>query len=383
MIKQFLASFQQNTDYAKVPEVPYGSHLIRLSWIEWIIVFVILGLLFHFAPWGWSQIEPFPMQDDFRIPYKLSNDYWLFSRYCEQIKKNQDIFVLGDSVVWGEYVHPEETFSHYLNENEVDHVYRNVGVNGIHPISMYGLLCYYAGSIQNQSVLLHCNPLWMSSPQRDLQVDKEIPFNHPELTAQFFSPVPCYRASFSDRAGIVAERNAPFLQWMHHIRIAYFDNSDMPSWTLEHPYVNPVSTIHFDGFQNSRELRHDPVPWTEKGTKQDFPWVSLDSSLQWKSFQKAVRILQDRGNSIFVLVGPFNEHMLEPESLRQYQSIRDKITAWLKEESIPSFTPSALPSHYYADASHPLKEGYSMLAGALIENTGFKQWRKGISINSF
>ena len=45
--------------------------------------------------------------------------------------------------------------------------------------------------------------------------------------------------------------------------------------------------------------------------------------------------------------------------------------AWLREHGIPHYVPRALPSEVYADASHPLAEGYGMLAGKLLKNDAF------------
>jgi lysophospholipase L1-like esterase len=105
------------------------------------------------------------------------------------------------------------------------------------------------------------------------------------------------------------------------------------------------------------------VPWKEQGIQlQDFAWVDLDASFQWRSFRRALEILAERGNRVFVVVGPFNEHLLTESGLRGYARIRDGIAAWLREHGIEHDVPPALPSELYADASHPLGEGYRRLA---------------------
>ena len=38
------------------------------------------------------------------MPHELSNDYWLFQRYADLAAAQSDMVILGDSVVWGEYV---------------------------------------------------------------------------------------------------------------------------------------------------------------------------------------------------------------------------------------------------------------------------------------
>jgi hypothetical protein len=115
-------------------------------------------------------------------------------------------------------------------------------------------------------------------------------------------------------------------------------------------------------------LRHEPIPWTKRGIKkEDFPWVDPATSLQWHSFQRTVKLLQERGNHVFVLVGPFNEHMLTAKSQHDFQIVKNAITTWLHDEKIPYAAPPPLPSDAYADASHPLSDGYALLAKQLFE----------------
>lgn len=106
--------------------------------------------------------------------------------------------------------------------------------------------------------------------------------------------------------------------------------------------------------------------------KQDYPWVDLETSLQWRSFKRAVDILRRRGNRVFVVVGPFNEYLLEDASLERYTQIKCQIESWFIESDIPYSASPALPSELYADASHPLSEGYALIARQLLENEFFK-----------
>jgi hypothetical protein len=75
---------------------------------------------------------------------------------------------------------------------------------------------------------------------------------------------------------------------------------------------------------------------------------------------------------VFVLVGPFNEHLLNPASLQRYREVQATIAAWLKAKQVPHALPPALPSAEYGDASHPLAGGYARLAGQLLETAGFR-----------
>ncbi|RPJ25468.1 MAG: hypothetical protein EHM35_15520, partial [Planctomycetaceae bacterium] len=168
------------------------SHYVRLSGRQWLIVTVALLALIGLGPRIWEHIEGFNPGGDYRVPYELSNDYWLYSRHCSHMCEQGKILVIGDSVVWGHYVEPDRTLSHYLNELSGGDKFANLGADGTHPAALQGLLRYYGVDIHGRTVLLHLNPLWMSSAKHDLQTTKEFRFNHAELVPQFTPRIPCY-----------------------------------------------------------------------------------------------------------------------------------------------------------------------------------------------
>ena len=261
---------------------------------------------------------------------------------------------------------------HYLNELSGQERFANLGLDGAHPLALGGLVEFYAESVSGKNVLLQCNLLWMSSCRADLQDDRADEFNHPRLVPQFAPSVPAYKAEISPRLGILVERWLPLSTWTAHLQQAYYDRADIPGWTLEHPYDNPLTPLTRGLPPSDNSRRHLPQPWYKSGiAKQDYPWVDLDTSLQWKAFQGVVELLQRRGNRVFVLVGPFNEHLLTPASLQRYQAVKAGIAAWLREKRIPHSLPAPLPSEQYGDASHPLAEGYKTLAQQLIKDPFF------------
>ncbi|MFZ2147365.1 MAG: hypothetical protein WAV28_09100 [Sedimentisphaerales bacterium] len=321
----------------------------------------------------WERVEKFEPAPDYRLPYELSNDYWLYSRYCRWAASKYETLVIGDSVIWGHFVSKYDTLPDCLNKIAGRNQFANLGVDGIHPVALAGLLKYYGHDISNKKVVLHFNPLWMSSKKHDLQTEKEFRFNHPRLVPQFIPNIPCYKDPYSKRVSAVVERYVPFLSWASHLKITYFENMDLPTWTLEHPYENPASAVTFELSTSANNSQSEHISWTEKGTaKMDFQWVELESSLQWKFFQKSVELLNERGNSVFVLVGPFNEHMLKGESIEIYRKMKSKIEDWLQQNDIAYYIPPSLPSELYVDASHPMSEGYAMLAKQLFENESFR-----------
>jgi hypothetical protein len=99
--------------------------------------------------------------------------------------------------------------------------------------------------------------------------------------------------------------------------------------------------------------------------------VSLETSLQWAAFKRTLATLNSRGNEVLVILGPFNEHLIAEESLPGYRKLRDGIVQYFREQKVQFIAPAPLPSELYADASHPLTEGYRLLAQRLVEDPAF------------
>jgi len=361
-------------------DVPFASNEVRLSPRGWLIALIVVSAIFYFTPHLWERIEKLEPGPDYRIPYSLGNDYRLYSRYSRLASARNKILVLGDSVVWGHYVAAEQTLSHYLNELAGHDCFANLAVDGIHPAAMAGLVDYYGRSIAAGDVILHCNLLWMSSKRHDLQIEKEFSFNHPRLVPQFLANIPCYRESASGRLGIVVERRLPFFGLARHVEIAYFGNADLPAWTIRHPYENPARAVTLKLPSPNEPPSPTPVaePWTKQHLRKFGPaWVELKTSFQWSSFKRTIRTLRRRGNRVFVLVGPLNEHMLTEDSLQTYWRRKREVEMWLDENRIAHWIAPVLPSDEYADASHPLSGGYAMLAEQLFQNESFLRFQTG------
>jgi hypothetical protein len=223
------------------PEVPFGVNEVRLNTRLWLVVFLLVALAVFLTPRLWPRIERFDTGPDYRIPYQLSRDYWLSARRLAQVSDPAHIVVLGDSVVWGEYVLPEGTLTHFLNqEQRAPDRYVNAGVNGLFPLALEGLVRYYGASLRDRKVMVHCNVLWMTSPKADLSTAKEEPFNHSRLVPQFHPRIPCYRADASERLSALLERHSDFLGWIGHLQDAYFGQKSILQWTLESDGGDPA-----------------------------------------------------------------------------------------------------------------------------------------------
>jgi hypothetical protein len=349
------------------------SNGIRLTGRQWLGLGLFAALIMGFAPALWHRAERFALEPDYRIPHDLSNDYWLYECFAGLAADHYDTLLIGDSVIWGEYVLRDETLAHALNALAGQERFANLGLDGAHPLALGGLIEFYAKSITGKNVVVQCNPLWMSSRRADLQDEQSSEFNHPRLVPQFAPDIPAYKAEISPRLGVLVERHLPLSNWASHLQQAYYDRTDIPGWTLEHPYENPFSPLLRGLPPTDSTRRHPPQSWEKSGiSRQDYRWVDLGTSLQWQAFRGVVELLQRRGNRVFVLVGPFNEHLLTPESLKRYQRVKATIAAWLRANKVSYLLPAPLPSQQYGDASHPLAEGYALLARQLAEDPFFR-----------
>jgi hypothetical protein len=376
------------------PEVSVGVNELRLTARQWVVTLLIVVPVLLLTPWAWGRSQRFATGPDYRLPYPLSNDYWLYDHRVGQVVNQDKVLLLGDSVIWGEYVAADGTLSHFLNKEAAgSDRFVNLGLNGLFPLAQEGLVAYHGQSLRHEKILVYFNPLWLTSPKADLSAEKEVPINHARLVPQFAPRIPCYRATAEDRLSAVVRRNVPFLQWVGHMEDAYFEQRSVPKWTLAddgrsppkylNTYRNLLAQISLtvpsastvDPDRGLKSPRHKP--WSaEESSPTRFEWVSLDTSLQWRAFQRSVAELRRRGNSVFVVIGPFNEHLLVEDNRAAYRTLRGAMGEWLRQNQIPHALPEVLPSELYADASHPLTEGYHLLAQRLFADAPFQKWIK-------
>ena len=330
---------------------------------EWLVTLVCAVLLVVAIPALWRTAWPLQVEPDHRVAYPQSGDHWHFTRHSEHAAAHADVLLLGDSVIWGAYARSDETLSHHLAERTGLRC-ANLGFNGAHPAALYGMVAHHGEAIVDKTVLLHCNLLWLSSARHDLSDDKEHAFNHPELIYQFDPTIRVYQADGTTRLGRALEQRSELAAFRRHLQQTHFGQSDIPSWTLANPYRwpgEPGPTATADD-----EPAEAPLSWTERGIAvQDFDWRSLADSVQWRYFQALVALLEERGNRVVVLIGPFNEHLLTGPNRRAYAALRSQVVTWLTEQGVEVLAPAVLPSATYADASHPLAEGYRQLAEAI------------------
>lgn len=371
----------------------------RLSLRHWLAVLVILFVILGATTYGWSRIEKIPFGKDFRIPAKLKGDYWLFSKWSEYAVKHSSVLIMGDSVPWGQFVKSKQTLaSCFTQQNHQKVSFANLGIGGVHPVALVGLLKYHGAAIHNTKVLLYWNLVWMRSDKMDLRQKKEFAnLNHPRLLSQTDFSITCYQADFETRCTRWLDQHSSLTSLINHLRMNYYGNNDLQSWMLEHPYRCPFSVINFKvdapflanphakDIERARQAAPDdqrnPLNWQRRlvdgrGYRlKDFPWVAPKDSRQWTAFLQSVKLLKQRGNQVFVLIGPLNANMLKSRENRElYASIRTKADKILTRQQVGHILVPALASDLFADLSHPLAKGYSLIARQALKNKSFQQW---------
>ena len=357
-------------------EFTFGPNPLRLSLSQWAWTFLICLTVLILAAPVWSWLEHYETDTDYRVPYLLSDDYWVFERWSARSVAEYPVLILGDSVVWGQYVARRQTLSHHLNQQAGPPArFANLGIDGIHPLAMWGLVKYYGKTIQHKPVVLHFNPLWMTSRQHDLQGEEEFRFNHPRLVPQVYPDLACYNPSLNEIVAIVAERHVSFFTLVNHLKTVSFERMNLQGWTVMYPYRNPVTAVPLSVPAPGEEAREQEVSWKKRRIRvQDFPWVSPDESQQWNACIRLIRLLQSRQNRVFVLLGPFNPYVLSDASKARYATVKQEMEGWLTSERVAHFSMPDLPSEEYADASHPLRTGYAGMAAAIWANPSFQDW---------
>ncbi|OGV34318.1 MAG: hypothetical protein A2020_04535 [Lentisphaerae bacterium GWF2_45_14] len=360
----------------------FSSNAVRLSLKEIAIGFFIFVIcVFCIIPFLWRHFEKLEFEKDFRLAEQFRDDYWIYEKWANEAAEKYPVIFLGDSVIWGMYVNNENTLPAKLNRLAGKELVANLAIDGMHSVAMEGLLENYAKGIKNKTVILHYNPLWMNSRDYDLSGEKPMRIHHPRLIPQFFNKPASYDEDLTTRMDAVKEKTLPFFRLVNHIRLAFFENADFMEWMIENPYSNPAQELckKLEICEKEKNTNSND-DWSKKGiSRQNWDWLPLEKSRQWKAFGEILDILKNNNNKVLVMVGPINPYMLTDESLARYRKLQDDIKTSLERRNIQSCIVPDMPSEAYADASHPLEKGYQIIANKLYETDFMKNIRKADS----
>ncbi len=331
-----------------------------------VVLVIVLGIV----PWYAGARQDPRIGDDFRLAHDLRDDYWGYRHAARKVCERYPAVFIGDSVIWGMYVDNANTLTSLLNRRLGREAFGNLAIDGLHPVAMETLVRYCGNAIRGREVYLYWNPLWMNTPLYDLSGDKEFSINHPRLLPQFDRRIKSYRASLDDRVGAFLDRHIAYRGFLHHCRTAFLDNEDFKTRLAKHPAENPLKqcSFTFDPGEKKKNA-NSRVTWKQAGIpKQDWPFVAMDKSRQFRSFRAVIRELESRGNRVRVVLGTLNPHMQTPESLARYRKLRAEVAAELARSRVECIDLPELANEEYADASHPLAEGYRTLADFMLKN---------------
>lgn len=303
----------------------------------------------------------------YRLPYNLGEDYFLFKKYVKTVSSYNTIPVIGDSVIWGHYTTETGTLTSHLNDVQMAAEFSNLGIDGIHPAVMSGLVEHYCQALKGRKIIIGINLLWMSSARHDLSGSKNSEINHRMLLPQFTDTIPAYSPPLEERLSNVIRRSSNLLLWGDHLRLTLFRERNIYRWSMDNPLENPLLF-----FRPEIKEYSTPAPMdTSKSPRQSVRWIIPEESLQWRYTMKTVKLLNARGNSVLAIVTPFNRHMLTEESALQHKLIVKDIKARLASEGITAVIPEIPRAEEFADSSHLTGRGYRILAEELIKDRDF------------
>ena len=361
-----------------------GSNSIILSVSEWIITLVLIVVISVPIYYGWFKWERFNPGKDFRVTCwaERESDYWAFTRWSGYARELYDIFLIGDSVIWGQETRLNETISHYLNESLGDDIVGNIGIDGLHMAGINGMVKYYGKYLDNKNIILHFNPLWMSTEERDLRGEGRISYHHPRLIPQLSFRIN-YNQPLDVRVGYLFDHYLRLPILVRHLMVNYFNNKSITNWMMDNPYRSPFSALTFTATPVMAEKQGRGIDWKAKNMKvSDSQFVSVDESMQWQCYFNALESLKKQNASVFVLLGPCNTYALTPDSRKRLKTMIEDVKKSLDDSGIPYFDSmeNNLPSETFGDTCHLLREGHLMLVQNLMNDTRFRDWLAELKI---
>ncbi len=358
-----------------------NSNTVFLNGREWLIVlgvFIAISLVVYN---GFNRWERIPVETDFRSTCweARMSDYYAYSQWANYARDHYKILLIGDSVIWGQEVPNNETVSHFINQQLGKEEVANLGIDGLTLAALDGMVANYGSAFRNTNAIVELNPLWMSSPKRDMREKGN--FHHPRLVPQF-DPRIKYFKDFNERLGYVIEHHLKVPPFVRHLMVNYYDNKSVANWLLENPYRNPLSAITFQGPSMMKEKQGLGTDWASREKDpakielRDDPFLNPDESVMFEHFLRALDKLKKHNVNAMVLLGPFNTYNLNPESRQKLFTMIGQIKQILDKRGVTYFdaTCDLLPSTAYADQCHALASGHAQLAEAMVKDPKVQRW---------
>lgn len=338
---------------------------------KYILITAILALvLFIAAPFAIRFIDEDDFASNYRIPYPMGEDYYLFSHYSKAVADSDKIPFFGDSVIWGHYAKKDKTLTSWLNQLQGEEKFANMGIDGIHPAALYGLVKKYSGNFKNRDIIVGINLLWMSSPRHDLSGEINNEINHKKLLPQLHRTIPAYGAGIEERISSFINREFTFFAWVNHIKMTRFADFSFYRWTIDNP---DKSILTF--FGEKETIYRVPEHMRQHGLPlQNISWVKPEDSIQWDYVKKTINLLKSRNNRVIAYITPYNIHTLTPESRKKYIEISEIIIEELDTADVFPIAGVTPEKTYFADASHTGEDGYKILAEDLLKNSLFNSF---------
>jgi hypothetical protein len=346
------------------------KNIIMLNKLKYILISIlVLAGITAVIPFIFPLTDTASFTGNYRIPYSMGEDYFLYSRYSGSIADYR-IPVIGDSVIWGHYTDSENTLPAHLNRLNAKPLFVNMGLDGIHPAAMNGLIEIYSSGLKNKKVIAGVNLLWMSSARHDLSGPVNSEINHKILLPQLSQEIPSYKPSFEEKISASITRSIPFFAWIDHLRLSKFAGKSFYIWTMDNPDKSIIEYFSNKG----DEFKAPEGIHPDKMQEQEIEWITTEKSLQWKFMIDTLISLKKNGNEVAAVITPFNTYMMTAGSRKKYFSILAEMEWILRENGITPIIPLIPEKKYFADSSHPNAEGYKLIAEDMMKNREFLEF---------
>lgn len=337
-----------------IHEPPRQLDIARAKWwLSYIVVAALLASLDCFL----SFWHPFPS----RLPEQFSPAF--LKLYVADAPTNRPVItVLGDSVLWGYKLAPEDTAIYRLQAHSASYSILNLSYEGgSTPNSEVMLRFVLSSHIKPQAVIVNLNVKEFNAN------DSAYRTLHPSLEAAAQSLLTNFDRrtltthlddNISARIGYAVDRVWRFYRLRTDLREALFHTDDAAT-----VMVNSVQ--HITGSAQQRDLEHRPTPDKFLGTYDLTPLDRTNVAFQY--YEALVRNLCANHINAFVFLTPTNHVLLHDYiDAPEYDAILRTLLEAPHCRSVRLVNlDRAIPARYFIDNDHLNAQGQKILASKL------------------